>query len=149
MEPIGKLNAAIYRNLQVLINHKLQDIPILSGQSDFFFVISTKEGISQKELSRHMYVNKSTTAKAVQNLTKKGFIIKRKDKADKRMDRLYLTEAGREIAPYIRQIFAENVTVAGLGLTDAEKAQLTSLFHRVLDNLINEKQRILGENNDD
>lgn len=149
MEPIGKLNAAIYRNLQILINHKLTGIPILSGQCDFFYVISRREGLSQKELSAHMYVNKSTTAKAVQNLVKNGYVCKCKDANDRRLDRLYLTEKGRAIAPEIGRIFAENVAVAGQGLSDAEKAQLTALFHKVLQNLINEKQRVLGAHHDD
>ena len=148
MEPIGKLNSAIYRNLQSLINHQLGDIPILSGQCDFFFVVSKNEGISQKELSAHMFVNKSTTAKAVQNLVKKGFIRKVKDEHDKRVDRLYLTPAGRHIAPRIELIFAHNIAVAADRLSDAEKRQLSIILHKVLANLINEKQRLTGEQDD-
>lgn len=148
MEPIGKLNAAIYRNLQSLINYQLSDIPILSGQSDFFFVVSKNEGISQKELSAHMFVNKSTTAKAIQNLVKNGFIRKVKDEHDKRVDRLYLTSAGQAIAPKIESIFAQNIAAAAGKLSAEEKQQLAVLLHKVLANLIDEKQNFTGEHDD-
>lgn len=148
MEPIGKLNAAIYRNLQSIINYRLGDIPILSGQSDFFFVISQNEGISQKQLSAHMLVNKSTTAKAVQNLIKKDLIVKHKDENDGRLDHLYLTSYGREIAPQIKAIFAENVAVCMQGLSAEEKQCLKNILHKVLNNLIEEKQRLMGDTNE-
>lgn len=148
MEPIGKLNAAIYRNLQSLINHQLGDIPILSGQCDFFFVVSQNEGMSQKELSAHMFVNKSTTAKAVQNLVKKGLIRKVKDERDKRIDRLYLTPAGKAVAPRIKNIFAHNIATAAHELSTEEKRELTVILHKVLANLIAEKQKITGEHDD-
>ena len=144
MQPIGKLNAAIYRNLQSIINHRLGDIPILSGQCDFFFVISQNEGISQKGLSRHMFVNKSTTAKAVQNLVNKGLVEKRKDEHDGRLDRLFLTPYGRSIAPGIKQMFAENVAVASHGLSEEETGLLNKLLEKVLINLIAEKQGLMG-----
>lgn len=54
MESIGKLNATIYRSLQSILNFKLEDMPIQSGQHDFFYVISKNEGITQKELSEHL-----------------------------------------------------------------------------------------------
>lgn len=148
MEPIGKLNAAIYRNLQSIINYRLGDIPLLSGQSDFFFVISQNEGISQKDLSAHMFVNKSTTAKAVQNLIKKGLVKKQKDFNDRRRDRLYLTPYGNVIAPKIKQIFAANVAAAIKDLTPTETEQLAVLLHKVLQSLINEKHKLTGENDD-
>lgn len=148
MEPIGKLNAAIYRNLQSIINHKLNGIPILSGQCDFFFVISQNEGISQKQLSQHMFVNKSTTAKAVKNLIKEGLVKKNKDKDDKRLEHLYLTPAGRAIAPQIERMFEENIAIAASNLSVEETSQLANILRKVLQNLIDEKHKITGDSND-
>lgn len=105
IEPIAKLNAAIYRNMQSIVNYKLKDLSIRSGQHDFFYVISINEGLTQKELREHLYLGKSTTAKAVKNLIANGYIRKEKDKNDKRYDRLYLTEEGKQIAPRIEKIF--------------------------------------------
>lgn len=147
MNTIGKLNAAIYRNIQSIINHRLGDIPILSGQCDFFFVISKNEGMTQTDLCNHMFVNKSTTAKAVKNLIKSGFIRKEKDERDGRVARLYLTEAGRELAPRIQQIFTDNVETASANLSLAELELLDSLSQKVLQNLVNEKERLRLDHN--
>ena len=40
MKSISKYNAAIYRNGQSIINYKLKDLDIKSGQHDFFYIIS-------------------------------------------------------------------------------------------------------------
>ncbi len=97
MENISKLNAAIYRNAQSIINSKLIDLNIRSGQHDFLYVISKNEGISQKELSEFLYVGKSTTAKAVKNLVENDYVKRIQDENDKRIYRLYLTDAGKKL----------------------------------------------------
>ncbi len=138
MNTIGQVNAAIYRNMQMLISSRLSELNIKNGQYDFFFVISLKEGISQKELSEHLHIGKSTTAKAVKNLVSKGYVIKQKDDKDIRVDHLYLTELGRKEAPVVAKIFQENLEVASRGLSERETEQLLFLMNKVLNNLLTE-----------
>ena len=142
MESIGKLNAAIYRNMDSIVNSKLKDLPIRSGQQDFFYVVSINEGITQKELSEHLYIGKSTTAKAIKNLVDSGYIRKEKDVKDKRSDRLYLTEKGREISPRIQQGFIEVVNVAMKDLSDEEIETSIKLLNKILNNVHKEKIKI-------
>ncbi|WP_027702083.1 MarR family winged helix-turn-helix transcriptional regulator [Metaclostridioides mangenotii] len=142
MESIGKLNAAIYRNMDSIVNSKLKDLPIRSGQQDFFYVVSINEGITQKELSEHLYIGKSTTAKAIKNLVDSGYIRKEKDEKDKRSDRLYLTEKGREISPRIQQGFIEVVNVAMKDLSDEEIETSIKLLNKILNNVYKEKIKI-------
>jgi len=135
MANIGKLNAAIYRNLQSIINSKLKDLPILSGQHDFFYVISNREGITQKELSEHLYIGKSTTAKAVKHLIEQGYVRKEKDTKDRRFERLYLTDKGKEIAPKVRATFTEVVEITTKNLTEGDIEHTVTLLKRILDNV--------------
>lgn len=145
MRTIGKYNAAIYRNMQSIINYRLDNIPILSGQSDFFLVISKNEGITQKGLSEHLYVNKSTTAKAVKNLIKNGLIRKEKDERDGRLDRLFLTDTGKQLAPRIQQIFADNIEIASKNLSADELEHLDIMLQKVLQNFVDEKERLTAD----
>ena len=145
---IGKLNAAIYRNLQSILNSKLKDISIRSGQYDFFYVISLQEGITQKELSEWLYIGKSTTAKVVKNLVDHGYIRKEKDAADKRYERLYLTEKGRQITPLIHETFLETVELTTRQLSEQEVQQTVSLLKKILANVSEEKERISTESDE-
>lgn len=145
---IGKLNAAIYRNLQSILNSKLKDLSIRSGQYDFFYVISLHEGITQKELSEWLYIGKSTTAKVVKNLVDHGYIRKEKDAADKRYERLYLTEKGRQITPLIHETFLETVELTTRQLSEQEVQQTVSLLKKILANVSEEKERISTESDE-
>lgn len=142
MDNIGKLNAAIYRNIQSILNSKLKDISIQSGQHDFFYVISKNEGITQKDLSQHLHIGKSTTAKAVKQLIHHGYIKKEKDEKDRRFERLYLTEKGREIAPRIRDTFTELVSITTRNLSEQETDQAIALLNKILKNVSEEKSEL-------
>ena len=142
MESIGKLNAAIYRSLNSIINAKLKDIPIKSGQHDFLYVIGLQEGITQKELSERLHVGKATTAKACKSLLLNGYIRMEKDKKDKRFERLHLTELGHAIAPRVRQTFLELVAITTRDLSPEETETAIRLLKKILETLTKEKQSI-------
>ncbi|RKD28884.1 MarR family transcriptional regulator [Lacrimispora algidixylanolytica] len=139
-ESIGKLTAAINRNLQIILNHKLKDISIRSGQHDFFYVISLYEGITQKELSEWLYISKSTTAKAVKNLMDHGYVRKEKDTEDNRYDRLYLTEKGKQISAQMQETFKEVVEITTRNLSPLEIKQTKELLKRILSNVLEENR---------
>lgn len=139
-ESIGKLTAAINRNLQIILNHKLKDISIRSGQHDFFYVISLYEGITQKELSEWLYISKSTTAKAVKNLMDHGYVRKEKDTEDNRYDRLYLTEKGKQISAQMQETFKEVVDITTRNLSPLEIKQTKELLKRILNNVLEENR---------
>lgn len=142
MENISKLNAAIYRNAQSIINSKLIDLNIRSGQHDFLYVISKNEGISQKELSEFLYVGKSTTAKAVKNLIENDYVKRVQDESDKRIYRLYLTEEGKKVIPKIESTFLELVAIFSKNLSKEEEEQTVIILKRILHTISEEKNKI-------
>lgn len=144
-EPLGKYIAAIYRNMQSIINFKLADTDIKSGQQDFLFVISKHEGISQKQLSNTLHVGKSTTAKAVKNLISSGYITREQDSLDKRFNKLYLTDKGKEIAPRINDTFSEIIEIFAKGLSDDEYEQMIIMLKKLLLSFRTEKNKISSD----
>ncbi len=139
-ESIGKLTAAIHRNLQIILNHKLTGISIRSGQHDFFYVISRSEGITQKDLSDWLYISKSTTAKAVKNLIDNGYVRKEKDTEDNRFDRLYLTDKGKQISAHMQETFMEIVKITTKNLSPLEIKQTKELLKKILNNVLEENK---------
>lgn len=144
-ENIGKFAAAIHRNVQMILNSKLKNIPIKSGQYDFFYVISLNEGITQKELSEWLYIGKSTTAKAVKNLVDYGYVRKEKNEEDKRYEYLYLTEKGRAISDQISGTFKEVVEIMTKQLSQQEIEQTKDVLKKILNNVMAENKKITGD----
>jgi DNA-binding MarR family transcriptional regulator len=139
LESIGRYSAAIYRLAQSIFNVKLRDLEIGSGQYDFFLLISRNEGISQKELCDSLYVEKSTTAKAVKHLVSKGYVDSRQIENDKRYSSLYLTDKGRAASAAVETVFADILDVFYRGIPDTDAVQTIGVMKRVIRNLQEEK----------
>ncbi len=56
------------------------------------------EGISQQELARKLLVGRSNMSMLLPQMEKRGLLERRGDARDKRVLRLYLTEAGKQVA---------------------------------------------------
>ena len=142
VDNIGQLNAAIYRNLLSVLNLKLHDTPISGGQYDFLYLIAHNDGITQKEISQLLLVNKSTTAKAVKSLTTLGYVRKEQIPEDKRSDRLYLTEKGQLLKTRILSSVSDLMNITTSNLTTKEVEQAIYLLNAILNALIEEKKRL-------
>lgn len=60
------------------------------------YYIGRSEGITQKELAEEMDLKESTVARLIDRLEKENTVLRIKDKKDRRVTNLYLTEDGRE-----------------------------------------------------
>ncbi|MDC7228051.1 MAG: MarR family winged helix-turn-helix transcriptional regulator [Spirochaetales bacterium] len=138
----GHYISAIYRHLQIYLNREFASLGFGSGQYLFFNHISHHEGITQKELSRRLSIDKATTAKAVHKLTEKGYIEQRQSKTDKRFNNLYLTEQGRTILPEVREILKQTIEILQRGMTDSEGETALKLMHVMLGNITDETTRV-------
>lgn len=149
MDNFGKLNAAIYRNMQAILHFKLRHLGISSGQYSFFYLIGRHSGITQKELTERMHVEKSTTAKAIKILESKGFIQRSKDADDRRMERLSLTAKGAESIESLNRAFADNLVIAARDLNPGERDKLIDILGKVLQSLTEEKSRLYSSLDND
>ncbi len=140
MESIGRYSSAIYRLTQSIFNHKLKELKISSGQYDFFLVIAKNEGINQKELGERLYVEKSTTAKAVKCLVAKGYVYKKQVEKDKRYFSLYLTEKGRKASTAVKSVFSEVLDIFSKDIPEDVIKETVSVLKKVINNLQEEKQ---------
>lgn len=145
MESIGRYSAAIYRLSQSIFNYKLMELGISSGQYDFFLVISRNEGITQKDICDILYVEKSTTAKAVKNLLDKGYIYREQIQNDKRSFSLYLTEKGKEVSAKVESVFGEILEVFAKDIPEPVIDETTAVLKKVIGNLHEEKSKYLHE----
>ncbi len=93
---LGHYVSMIYRHLQIHLNQEFSRFGFGSGQYLYFIHIAKHKGITQKELSRKLAIDKATTAKAVKKLQELGYIRSEQSRRDKRIFHLYLTLQGRK-----------------------------------------------------
>lgn len=146
-ESLGKYIAAIHRNTQIIINQKLKDYDIRSGQHDFLYVIANNEGLSQKELSDILNIGKATTAKAVKNLLESGYIKRLTDDKDKRFYKLYLTEKGEDIKDIINGTFEEMIEIYSTGFSEVDYETTLESLSQIFDNVMH-AQDLTNKTND-
>lgn len=69
--------------------------------------ICRNPGLTQEELAQQIYVNKSTVARQVACLEKKGYLTRVESAADKRKLLLYPTQKALDVQPVIRKMLVE------------------------------------------
>jgi DNA-binding MarR family transcriptional regulator len=108
-------------------------------------ILAKNEGICQKKICDLLYVEKSTTAKAVKYLISKGYIYKRQIMNDKRYSSLYLTEKGREASAAVEGAFLEIIGIFSKNIPNSLTDQTIEVLKTVISNLKDEKIKYVTE----
>ncbi|MDI7863854.1 MarR family transcriptional regulator [Rhizobiaceae bacterium n13] len=82
--------------MQQALTKALAHLDIKPPHLDILINLYRFEGISQQELARKLLVGRSNMSMLLPQMEKRGLIERRGDARDKRVLRLYLTEAGRK-----------------------------------------------------
>ena len=89
------------------INNNTKDLGIGASEYIFIMEIYRNDNISQEELSKNLIIDKAATARAIKSLEEKEYIIRKKDKKDKRTNRIELTKKGIEIKDRLSKLLEE------------------------------------------
>ncbi len=138
----GHYISSAYRHLQIYLNNRFSAFGFGSGQYLFFNHIAHNEGITQKELSRQLAVDKATAAKAVHKLCRLGYIEQRQNILDKRYNNLFISDKGRSILPEVRKILFNTRDILQSGMNKEEQQQMLRLLDLLLENLTAEVDKI-------
>ena len=144
-ESIGKSMSIIYRYRQILNNHKLKPYDLGYGQYMFLINIERNLGISQKELTKLVMIDKATTAKALKKLEENDYIYRVCNSNDRRYNQLYLTEKAHELMPVIIKVLEEITDELVEGLTDEECEQFSAISDKILCNAISAVEDLRNE----
>ncbi len=137
-ETIHKLYQIAHKKLIKFIKEKLRPYDFNRGEFPLLFKLIKKgDGVTQKEICEMLFISKSTTSKVINSLVEKGYVRKEKDREDRRVTRIYLTEKEKEIEEIIEEIDERAEKVMMRGFDEDEKAQFRGYLERVLENLDN------------
>ncbi|MCH4886091.1 MarR family transcriptional regulator [Acidaminobacter sp. JC074] len=133
---IGKYFSSIYRTQCVYINHLCKDLGFGSSQYIYLLKIEEFPGITQKDLSNLVLIDKANTNRALKKLNELGLVIMKSDENDLRVKRNYLTDKGTAIVKELRKRLDTLSKLFRQGTTDEEMQIFLKVVQQMEDNII-------------
>lgn len=141
MPSIMKNLNAVSRCMALYRTDQLPDRGLKAKHHSFVLVICANPGLSQDQIARRLCLNKSTVTRSLEQLEKLALITKVPDANDKRITRVYPTDAMLELSPKIREIAkAWNEEIA----VDCTAEEL-EVFLSVLDRITRRARLLTGQ----
>lgn len=104
------------RMIETIFEDKLTDSSLNRGQYAYLLYLYENEGANQYDISRDLFIDKTTVAKALKKLEETGYILRKTDQRDKRRVNVFLSKKGKHIyedvkkaSDEIQAIMATNV----------------------------------------
>lgn len=148
---IGLLVHDVSRLLRRRIDQQAQTIGLTSAQWRVLATVAHaekhgEEPIHQATIADMMDMEPITLSRQIDRMEAAGLIERRPDPADRRIKRLYLTEAARPLVDKFRSVATSCYGNALAGVTDQEVEQVVSILTRIRANLVHIADRP-GEDN--
>ena len=130
-ESIPYLLVQISTAFKSLLEKKLNEIGLHSGQVFVLFELWKTDGMSQIDLSANLKLAPPTINKMVKSLAENGFVDCQKCASDGRLMRVFLTQKGVAVLPDVHHKWTDAEDVLLSNLTVTEKLVLSQLFDKL------------------
>ena len=107
---------------------ELAPLGLKACHGSYLSVICACPGITQDQLARRIFINKSNVARQLAILEEEGFVERRACTEDKRATRVYPTDKALEVLPKINAILVRWEECLTQDLSEKEKILLTQML---------------------
>ncbi|WP_026584219.1 MarR family winged helix-turn-helix transcriptional regulator [Bacillus sp. J33] len=135
MKEILREIGMIARALDSISNIEFKEYDLTKGQYLYLVRICENPGIIQEKLAEMIKVDRTTAARAIKKLEVNGFIDKKDDEQNKKIRRLFPTEKGKKVFPFIKRENDYSNAVALEGFSEKEAEIIFNLLQRVRKNV--------------
>ena len=135
MKEILREIGMIARALESISNIELKEFNLTKGQYLYLVRICEKPGIIQEQLVEMIKVDRSTATRAIQKLEINGFIEKKQDPNNQKIKKLFPTEKGKTVYPFIKKENDYSNLVALEGFSEKEEETTFDLLQRIRKNV--------------
>ncbi|WP_409369144.1 MarR family winged helix-turn-helix transcriptional regulator [Lysinibacillus sp. 38-6] len=135
MEEILREIGMIARALDSISNIEFKEYDLTKGQYLYLVRICENPGIIQEKVAELIKVDRTTAARAIKKLEMNGFIEKKEDDQNKKIKKLFPTEKGKMIFPFIKKENDHSNRVALAGFSESEAETIFQLLQRVRKNV--------------
>jgi DNA-binding MarR family transcriptional regulator len=127
----GWITTDVSRLMRTVFDRRVRSLGLTRPQWLALTRLHRRPGASQSELAEMMEIEKAPAGRIIDRLEEKRWIERCPDPADRRINRIYLTDRGQRLHAAILPIAERTVTDALSGLSAAERRQATKLMSRV------------------
>ena len=128
---LGQLITDVARAQRTVFDRRVRRLGFTRSQWLVLRRLGIQPGTSQSELADLLEVEKATAGRLIDRLESNGWVERRPDESDRRINRIYMTKHGHSVHDTIRPI-AEGMMEDELsGLTVSERKQFTELMMNV------------------
>lgn len=110
---------------------ELEGTGIGGVHTGYLLALCRTPGMSQEQLSRKIYVNKSNVTRHLAQLEKLGYVERRQSSEDRRVTLVYPTEAAYDILPRISEVIKGWNAYLTEGFTEEELEQFNAMLARI------------------
>ena len=146
-EPHWKLYAlisGIYHKSRRLSEETLKKLRITFPQFGVLLRLSFQDNITQKELSNIMDTDTTTIMVICDSLQKKGFLKRMEDPSDRRVNRLILTEEGKNIVSEAYPLMMKRYEFFVNSISQKELETITPILEKLYAAIRKQHQKELG-----
>ncbi len=135
MKEILREIGMIARALDSISNIEFKEYELTKGQYLYIVRICENPGIIQEKLAELIKVDRTTAARAIKKLEINGFIEKKVDNQNKKNKKLFPTDKGKSVYPYIKRENDYSNNVALGGFSENEEETMFHLLQRMRKNI--------------
>ncbi len=96
--------------------------------------LHNEDGLNQNELAHLTWRDKSSLARLLAKMERKGYVIRRQHDLDKRVNLVYLTDNGREVFRNTRPIIQKAIDILEKDISKSEIQRMIEILKRIQDN---------------
>ncbi|QAS51440.1 MarR family winged helix-turn-helix transcriptional regulator [Halobacillus litoralis] len=135
MKDILREIGMIARSLDSISNIEFKEYNLTRGQYLYLVRICENPGIIQEKVAEMIKVDRTTAARSIKKLEMNGFVEKKEDEHNKKIKKLFPTEKGEKVFPFIKRENDHSNAVALEGLSEKEVEIIFDLLQRVRTNI--------------
>jgi DNA-binding MarR family transcriptional regulator len=139
-ETLGFLLSDVSRLLRRRFDERARSIGATRAQWRTLTVLTRHEGINQGGLADLLEIEPITLCRMIDRLEEADLVERRRDPADRRAWRIYLTDKARPILTQLRAMGDELIEQSLEGFDPAERERLFASLERIRTNLTNNNE---------
>jgi DNA-binding MarR family transcriptional regulator len=140
-ESIGFLLGDVARLMRRRFDERARLLGVTRAQWKVLFTLSRQEGLNQGALAERIEVEPITLCRMIDRLEEAGLVERRRDPADRRAWRIYLTERAHPVIAELRTLADALFVHAMTGISEADHTHLAATLRTIHANLSGTDER--------